>query len=143
MSHLVFFLEEASAAAMLKAVVPHLVPEGISIHYYFFEGKQDLEKRLEHRLRGWNKPDTRFIIMRDQDSADCRSVKSRLMEIILRSGKAEVCLVRIACHELESFYLGDLAAVEKAFPRCKAAHFQKGRLYRDPDNTTPNAAGAV
>ena len=51
MSHLVFFLEEASAAAMLKAVVPHLVPEGISIHYYFFEGKQDLEKRLEQRLR--------------------------------------------------------------------------------------------
>jgi hypothetical protein len=41
-------------------------------------------------------------------------------------------LVRIACHELESWFLGDLAAVEKAF-NIKLAGQQKNRKYKEPD----------
>lgn len=43
-------------------------------------------------------------------------------------------IVRIACHELESFYLGDLRAVEKAFGINNLANKQNKRKFKDPDN---------
>ncbi len=78
-------------------------------------------------------PDSRFIILRDKDSADCSAVKTRLLEYVRRSGKSEACLVRIACHELESFFLGDLAAVAMALDMPTLAGKQKKKPYRDPD----------
>lgn len=60
------------------------------------------------------KPDSVFLVMRDQDRADCRDVKARLQDLVRATGKQDKTLIRIACHELESFYLGDLEAVEKA-----------------------------
>jgi hypothetical protein len=47
-------------------------------------------------------------------------------------------LVRIVCHHLESWYLGDLAAVEKAFSLNGIARQQDQRKFRDPD-TLANA----
>lgn len=60
------------------------------------------------------KPDSVFLVMRDQDRADCRDVKARLQDLVRATGKQDKTLIRIACHELESFYLGDLEAVEKS-----------------------------
>jgi hypothetical protein len=57
-------------------------------------------------------PDSFFVVLRDQDSGDCLEIKERLMALCGRAGK-EDALVRIACRELESFYLGDLKAVER------------------------------
>ncbi|MDR2669385.1 MAG: DUF4276 family protein [Desulfovibrio sp.] len=42
-------------------------------------------------------------------------------------------LVRIACRELEGFYLGDLAAVERGLGRTGLASSQHRKRYRDPD----------
>ena len=68
---LVFFLEEPSAKAMLQGVIPRLLPD-IEVRYIVFEGKQDLEKRLPIRLRAWQNPESRFLVLRDQDSGDCK-----------------------------------------------------------------------
>jgi len=72
MTTLVFFLEELSAQEMLVSFLPSLLPpQGIDLKFVVFEGKSDLEKRMVLRLREWRKPDCKFVILRDKDSADC------------------------------------------------------------------------
>lgn len=133
MTCLVFFLEEKSAEIMLEGILPQILPEGVEHKCVVFEGKQDLEKRLPKRLRGWQHiEETKFIVLRDQDSADCRLIKQRLVEICQKAGRPET-LVRIACRELESFYLGDLAAVGQAFDKANLGKQQKGKKFRNPD----------
>ncbi len=133
MKQMVFLLEEPSAKEMLMGVLPKLVGN-IQVRYIVFEGKQDMEKRLEMKLRGWRLPDTCFIVMRDQDSGNCLDIKQTLQRKIDASGKGGVTLVRIACRELESFYLGDLSAVERGLNISGLARKQNNRKYRQPDN---------
>ena len=131
---MVFFLEEPSAKEMLKGVLPRLLPE-IEFICIVFEGKQDLEKQLVRRLRHWNKPNSVFLVMRDQDQGNCMDIKKRLQDLCREAGKPET-LVRIACHELESFYLGDLNAVENGLGLFNIAKNQRKKKFRDPDNNT-------
>ncbi|UUC37427.2 DUF4276 family protein [Xanthomonas oryzae] len=99
-----------------------------------FEGKQDLEKQLERRIRGYQNSLARFVILRDLDShPDCRAVKKNLLGICRLSGKIQFCLVRIACTELETFYLADLAAVGMALQMSRLASHQNNRKFRSPD----------
>ena len=132
MTTLVCFLEEPSAREMLKGVLPRLLPDGMDFKIIVFDGKQDLEKQLPRKLGKWQKPDSLFLVMRDQDSADCQKVKKKLVEICTNAGKPHA-LVRVACRELESFYLGDLAAVEKGLNLANIAKLQNKSIYRDPD----------
>lgn len=132
MSTLVFCLEEPSAREMLGGLVPKLLPSHVEIRYLVFEGKSDLQKRLGKRLREWQKPDSYFIVLQDQDSADCYQLKQCLCGICRENGHPDT-LVRIACHELESWYLGDLAAVEKGLDLSGLSRKQKNRKYRSPD----------
>lgn len=135
MSELVFLLEEASAKAMLEQLVPRLIGKDVPARYIAFEGKQDLEKQLARRIRGYLNPEARFIVLRDQDSnPDCKKVKSNLLARINSTGKASRTLVRIACRELEAFYLGDLQAVEAALNLKQVANQQNKKRFRDPDN---------
>jgi len=138
MKHLICFLEEPSAKEMLKAMIPKISSD-IQVQYIVFSGKQDLEKQIERRLKLWQKPDSMFLVMRDQDSGECKSIKSRLFEKVQASGKHKDTIIRIACHELESFYLGDLDAVEKGLNINGLAKHQSKAKYRSPDNLA-NAA---
>lgn len=56
MTTLVFFLEEPSAKEMLKGLLPRVLNETFQSRYVVFEGKQDLEKNLIKKLRGWRTP---------------------------------------------------------------------------------------
>jgi hypothetical protein len=138
MRTLVFCLEEPSAKAMLQGLLPRLLPADVEVQYMVFEGKQDLHKRLAPRIRHWLKTDTRFVVLRDQDSGDCRALKQELRELCAAAGRPD-SLVRIACHELESFYLGDLAAVEAGLKLSGLARQQTTSKFRTPD-TLANAA---
>lgn len=130
--NLVFFLEEPSAKAMLQGMLPKILPAHVVPQFVVFEGKQDLEKRLPIRLRAWQDPDAKFIVMRDQDSGDCVKIKQRLVQICSEEGRPD-CVVRIACHGLESFYLGDLAAVAQSIGPKNLAKQQQKAKFRDPD----------
>ena len=77
MSEIVFFLEEPSAEAMLEGFLPKVMP-GLNYRCIVFEGKQDLERRLVQRMRGYRVPDAKFVVLRDQDAADCKAVKKTL-----------------------------------------------------------------
>lgn len=133
MKELVFFLEERSAQAMLEGILPKLLPQDISPRFISFEGKQDLEKQLVKRLRGYNNLNARFIVLRDQDShPDCIALKAKYTELCQEAGKPDT-LVRLACRELESFYLADLAAVEQGFGLRGLAKKQGKSIFRAPD----------
>lgn len=131
MKTLVFFLEEPSAREMLIALLPKILPPEIDSRFIVFQGKQDLEKNLLKRLRGWRLPESGFIVLRDQDSGDCHTIKQRLSAICSEAEKG--VLVRIACHELESFYLGDLSAVEEGLQVFGLSKQQNKSKFREPD----------
>ena len=132
MNQLVFFLEEPSAREMLKNFLPRILSNNITVRYVVFQGKQDLERQLGRKLRRWRVPDTRFVVMRDKDQADCLTVKCRLVRICRDAGKPDV-LVRVLCHELESWYLGDLNAVDQGLRITGLAQKQEKSRYRTPD----------
>jgi hypothetical protein len=130
--HLVFFLEEPSAEDFLKGILPKIMPVGITPHFLVFEGKQDLEKQLIRRMKRWLLPKSRFIVMRDQDSGECAVIKNRLMALCAEAGKPEA-IVRIACRELESFFVGDWQAIADAFGKPALAAHDRTAKYRVPD----------
>jgi len=129
---LVFLLEEPSAREMLEGLRPRLLSSEADVRYVVFRGKQDLEKNLNRKLRGWLTPNSVFVILRDQDAGDCRKIKRRLMDLC-KAAPEKPILVRIACHELESFYLGDLAAVERGLGVRGLAKRQGAAPFRNPD----------
>lgn len=134
MNEVVFLLEEESAKAMLEPLLAQLAPKVDAFHSRFivFEGKQDLEKNLERKLRGYLNPNARFLVLRDQDKEDCRKLKRRLKAKCQAARRPET-VVRIACRELESFYLGDLQAVENGLQIRGLASKQEKARFRDPD----------
>jgi hypothetical protein len=134
MRTLACFLEEESAKILLQSVLPKIISEDVDVCYFPFQGKQDLDKNLEKKLRLWQKPDTVFLVLRDKDSGDCLQIKAGLLDKIAASKISSGYVVRIACSELESFYLGDLEAVEKGFGITGLSKKQGERKFRAPDN---------
>jgi Domain of unknown function (DUF4276) len=135
MKELVFLLEEESAKSMLLGLLPRVLDPQVQPRLMVFEGKQDLEKQMVKRLRGYVNPHARFIVLRDQDSTpDCRVVKAKLLGLCAQAGRQAVSLVRIACHELESFYLADLRAVESALGLTGLARHQNSARFRTADH---------
>ena len=132
MRELVFLLEEPSAKAMIEGLLPKIARTEVVVRYIIFEGKQDLEKQLPRKLRRYNNPNANFIVLRDQDSADCTDIKAKLRQKCAEANKTQA-VVRIACHELESWYLADLMAVEKAFLKPNLSLLQNKRKFRNPD----------
>ncbi|CAB1368421.1 DUF4276 family protein [Denitratisoma oestradiolicum] len=134
MKELVFLLEEDSAKAMLESLLPRILNPEIKARLIPFEGKQDLEKQMTRRMRGYLNPEARFIVLRDQDNApNCKAVKAKLAENCHHAGQGTKSLVRIACRELETFYLADLNAVEQGLLIDKLAKYQGTAKFRDPD----------
>lgn len=133
---LVCCLEESSAEAMLSSLLPKLLPQGWIYQFIVFEGKTDLRNRLQFRIQHWQQPHSKFLVLCDQDAQDCRQLKRELSLIVANTGKAALSKIRIACHELENFYLGDLAAVEKGLNLSNLAKLQNKHTYRTPDAIT-------
>ncbi|MCP4370494.1 MAG: DUF4276 family protein [Deltaproteobacteria bacterium] len=136
MKCLVFLLEEPSAMEMIKELLPRLLPEAetFEVKFIVFEGKQDLEKQLVRKIKLWMRPNSQFLVMRDQDSGNCITIKDSLQEKVNNTGKQNETVIRIACRELESFYLGDLLAVEQGLSLSGFARHQDSKKYRSPDN---------
>lgn len=129
---LVFFLEGRSEEGMLRGLLPKILPDEIRPTLVIFEGKQDLKKQLPIKIKGWTRPCLGFVVLQDQDGADCVVEKNKLKEICEKSG-AKSYIVRIACHELESWYLGDLKSVSLALGIPNLEKFQNKKKYRNPD----------
>lgn len=137
---IVFLLEERSMKVLLQGLLPRLFPD-LSFLCVEHEGKQDLEKSVPRKLRAWREPGVRFLVLRDNDGADCRQVKEGLHDLCARGGRSDA-IVRIACQELEAWYLGEPDALAEAFRRDAVRRISQRARFRDPDSVV-NPAGAV
>lgn len=131
-------VEELSMKNFLWIILPQILPEGYVLGRNCFirvhEGKQDLQKQLPSKIRAYhyyNKP-CKVIVIQDQDSNDCIELKQKIQQLITESAPIDH-LIRIACHELEAWYIGDMDAIEKLYPKFKAASHQNKAIFRNPD----------
>ncbi|WP_121968836.1 DUF4276 family protein [Leptolyngbya sp. BC1307] len=132
---LIFLLEEPSTKTVLETILPKLIPEDIRYKCIDHQGKQDLQNSIPKTIKGFSfSPSTKFVIVHDQDSHDCKKLKAELRQLC-QSARSPKVIIRIICHELESWFLGDLAAVEKAYS-LNAPSLSKNQTknkFRNPD----------
>lgn len=119
---------------MLRGLLPRVLPAGTRAEYRRFSGKNDLLKRVGVQLKAWRMPNCRFVVLCDKDNDDCVELASRLRASVTAAGRPD-CVVRIACYELESWYLGDLAAVGEALGLPRLVGQQDKANCRTPDAT--------
>jgi Domain of unknown function (DUF4276) len=138
-----FPVEGLSEEAFLNGFLPRLIPKH-QFRIYPHEGKGKLSRvsssralpanmlldTLPLKIRSWgrtlNPHIERVIVLVDADNEQCTKLLSRVNECIQSIQPRPPTSVRIAIEELESWYLGDAAAVLRAFPR---ADRQKLKTY--------------
>lgn len=132
----IFLVEEPSMKVLLDELLPRLIP-GWVMHQHFqcvqHDGKSDLDRSIPIKLKAWKEPGVRFVVVRDNDSQDCGALKKRLLSLCRDAGRPDT-IVRLVCQELESWYLGDLSALSKAYGEAKCNMPALRKKYVDPDN---------
>ena len=136
MKKIVFLLEEPSMKEVLTIILPKILPMEFPFQCVHHNGKSALRKSIPIKTKGWNEPGVQFVVVHDKNSADCKILKSELYNLIDNSRHAST-LIRIVCTELESWFLGDLNAVEKGYNKNLSVHKMK-KSFRNPD-TISNA----
>jgi len=131
-------VEEPSMKNFLYGILPKILPAGYQLNINCFirehQGKQDLKKSIPKKIKAYqhySKP-VKVIIIHDQDSSDCKILKSQLQELVNINSNIPT-LIRIACIELEAWYIGDMEALESVFPQFKVNKYKNWSLFRNPD----------
>lgn len=79
---LIFLLEEPSTKTVLETLLPQLIPEDIIYICIPHQGKQDLAKSIPTTINAFRfSPSTKFVIVHDQDSHDCKQLKAELSQL--------------------------------------------------------------
>ena len=125
---------------LLDGLLPRLFP-CLVFQCVPHEGRQDLAKSVPRKLRAWREPGVRFVVLRDNDGGDCHALKRRLSDLCRQGGRADT-LVRIACQELEAWYLGEPDALAEAYRQDSLRGIGERRRFRDPDAVV-KPSGAV
>lgn len=133
MTYIHIFTEESSIKEVLDVILPKILPENVEFRIYPHQGKDDLEIALARMVPSLSQiPGSKIIVTRDQDALDCKIVKKNLLQII--EGKCncpyKICIV---CRELESWFLGDLPAIESAYNRFKSNQYANKAQFRNID----------
>ena len=128
---LVLLLEEESMQKLLDGLLPRLFP-GLPFLCVPHEGKTDLERSIPRKLRAWHEPGVRFAVVRDNDGGDCRARKEALRGLC-EAARRPHTLIRLACQELEAWYLGEPDALAEAFGRQALRNLGRRARFRDPD----------
>lgn len=136
LGRMIFLLEEPSMRVLLDELLPQLFPGWVDGQHFQcipHEGKSDLDRSIPRKLANWRIPGDRFVIVRDNDNADCGNLKARLRSLCEQSGRPDT-LIRLVCQELESWYLGDLASLAAAFHLPKLDTPANRKRFAQPDD---------
>ncbi|PPQ26256.1 hypothetical protein CCS01_30820 [Rhodopila globiformis] len=143
-THLELLVEEPSMEAFLGEMLPKMLQGRATFAIRAFQGKHDLLRKLEQRLRGyahWLPESSRIIVLLDRDDDDCHRLKQAMEQAASLSGLSTRSMAgrsgwrvanRIAVEELEAWFFGDWAAVHAAYPRVSAT-VPAQAAYRNPD----------
>lgn len=129
MRKLIFLLEEPSMKVFLDGYLPRLMP-GRDFLCIKHEGRQDLEKSIPRKLRAFQR--ATIVVVRDNHDADCFVIKSRLRRLCEDGGRSDA-LIRIACQELEAWYLGVPETLAEIYHSPQLAGLGCRSKYRNPD----------
>jgi hypothetical protein len=132
---IIFLLEEPSMKTFLLEFLPRLFRgwrHGEDFLLVPHEGKSDLEKSIARKLKAWREPNAKFVIVRDNDGADCQTLKVRLLRLCQQA--ARQALVRLVCQELESWHLADVSALKEAYPQHGRAIARLIARFPNPDD---------
>ncbi len=132
-------VEEPSMEVFLRGILPAVLPDGFALDENCFirahEGKSHLQKEIPKKVRAYqhySKP-VKVVVIQDQDSSDCIVLKQKLVQLVRENSSLPV-LIRIACRELEAWYLGDMEALAKVYPNFKAEKYKNAAKFRNPDS---------
>ncbi|BBM88895.1 hypothetical protein COTS27_00582 [Spirochaetota bacterium] len=140
---LVCFVEGASDQKFLKILIKNIKGKSnkktkidcLSLGSY---GK--LKSKIKKRIQNMQSSDNNFLIMIDQDKSDCRERKNEISQEVKidKNKRATKVKIRVACRQLESFYLGDLNAVKEGLNiRSKKLLQRKTKKpFSNPDDIT-------
>ena len=124
---------------VLKKILPKILAEKwiYETNYFIraFEGKSDLFKSLPRQIMALSKKQgvkVGVVVLHDQDSADCKLLKARLIKQ-MSAEESTPRLVRIICRELESWYIGDFKAISQAYPNFKYINYINKAKFRNPE----------
>ncbi len=139
MRKIIFLLEEPSMKVFLDGYLPRLMPR-LDFLCIKHEGKQDLEKSIPRKLRAFQR--AAFVVVRDNDGADCLVIKTRLQHLCKDGGRADA-LIRIACQELEAWYLGVPETLAFIYHRPQLNRLGRKSKFRNPDRLGSPSSGLV
>ncbi len=148
MIQLDILVEEPSAEEALRHILPKLLRNRARAKVINLSGKHKLLKVLEKRLAAYrrrieNGEPLRIVVLVDRDDDDCVKLKGRLERMAADAGLSTksrpdaagdfLVLNRIVIEELESWFIGDPAALRAAFPKLSPIQPAAG-IFRNPDN---------
>jgi hypothetical protein len=135
--HIEFLVEEASTEIALKEIVPKIIGNVHTFKIHNFQNKDRLLKRLPERMKAYANfipDDLRIVILVDEDRSNCQELKKKLCDAtsIVTQKKGNIVLHRIVVEELESWFIGDVAAIRAEYEKIPAS-LSKQAKFRDPD----------
>lgn len=143
-----FLVEEPSTEEALKHLLPNLIRQRARWKIINLGSKYKLLKVLPQRLAAYRQridsnEDLRVVVLVDRDNDDCAALKRQLEDAAARAGLVRksapavdgrfVVVNRIVIEELESWFIGDPAALKRAFTGLPKIIESKG-IFRTPDN---------
>jgi hypothetical protein len=143
-----FLVEEPSTEETLRHVLPKLVGNRARYKLINMGSKYKLLKALPSRLAAYRDriaqgEQLRVVVLVDRDTDDCAALKRRLEDMASVAGLATKTrpnaqeqfhvVNRIAVEELESWFIGDAAALRQTFSSLPVIDASKG-IFRNPDN---------
>lgn len=137
--HIELLVEDSSGERLLAQLLPQILGEQGTPHTWRLKeyrgigripqgltAKADPAKRilldqLPRLLRGYGKTPgiDAVVVVLDTDRRDCKKFLQELKDVAGGCNPVPRTLFRLAIEEVEAWYLGDRAAVLKAYPRAK------------------------
>ena len=141
-------VEEQSAGEALRHLLPKVIKSRGRAKIINMGSKSKMLKFLPSRLAAYRQrlnsgEQLRIIVLVDRDNDDCEELKGRLERMAGDAGLSTktspdnkghfLVLNRVAVEELESWFIGDPAALRKAFTSLPKIDIAKS-IFRNPDN---------
>jgi hypothetical protein len=137
--HIEILTEDSSGQRLLEHLMPKLIgplgePHSWRFHTYRGIGristgmsassdpsKRILRDQLPRLLRGYVKTHgiDAVIVVLDADERDCAAFLTELRSLAVSCDASHLALLRLAIEETEAWYLGDRAALQRAYPKAR------------------------
>ncbi len=124
--HFEILVEDASGEKFLKIIVPKIID--VTTHTFnvvSYKGLGDLLKSLPPLLKAygktWQNYDAAVIVVCDLDKKCLKQFRQELIAELNKCNPQPETRFCIAVEEGEAWLLGDISAIEKAYPHAKSA----------------------